>query len=60
MRYICPLIVVSDIKRSRQFYESLLGQKVKYDFGENVQFEGDFSIHCLKGKSSTIFYATWV
>jgi catechol 2,3-dioxygenase-like lactoylglutathione lyase family enzyme len=45
MRYICPLIVISDIERSRQFYENLLGQKVKYDFGENVQFEGDFSIH---------------
>jgi hypothetical protein len=23
----------------------MLGQKVKYDFGENVTFEGDFAIH---------------
>lgn len=48
MKYICPLIVVSDIKSSRDFYERILGQKVKYDFGENVQFEGDFSIHLEK------------
>ncbi len=45
MKYICPLIVVSDIKTSREFYENVLAQKVKYDFGENVEFEGDFSIH---------------
>ena len=45
MKYICPLLVVSDIKRSRKFYETVLGQKVKADFGENVTFEGDFAIH---------------
>lgn len=45
MKYICPLIVVKDIKISREFYENVLGQKVKYDFGENVTFEGDFAIH---------------
>jgi catechol 2,3-dioxygenase-like lactoylglutathione lyase family enzyme len=45
MKYICPLITVSDIKRSRDFYEKILKQKVKFDFGENVTFEGDFSIH---------------
>ncbi|MBN2213461.1 MAG: VOC family protein [Bacteroidales bacterium] len=45
MKYICPLITVSDIGRSRDFYERILGQKVKYDYGENVTFEGDFAIH---------------
>ena len=45
MKYICSLIAVSDIKKSRNFYENILGQKVKYDFGENVSFEGDFAIH---------------
>lgn len=48
MQYICPLIVVKDITVSRQFYEEVLGQKIKYDFGENVTFEGDFSIHLEK------------
>jgi len=45
MKFICPLIVVSDINISKKFYEIVLNQKVKYDFGENVTFEGDFSIH---------------
>ncbi len=45
MKFICPLIVVEDVKRSRYLYEVLLGQKVKSDFGENVAFEGDFAIH---------------
>ncbi len=45
MKFICPLITVSEIERSRKFYENLLGQKVKYDFGENVTFYGDFAIH---------------
>jgi len=44
MRYVGPLIVVKDVQRSREFYEKL-GQKVKYDFGENVEFSGGFSIH---------------
>ncbi len=45
MKYICPLIVVADIKKARALYEGLLGQKVKMDFGENVTFHGDFAIH---------------
>ena len=45
MKYICPLLVVSDIESSRAFYENVLNQKVKFDFGENVTFEGDFAIH---------------
>jgi len=45
MKYICPLIVVDDIGKSRYFYEKLLGQTVKMDLGENVVFNGDFSIH---------------
>ena len=45
IKYICPLITVSDIKRSRDFYENILGQKVKFDFGESITFHGDFAIH---------------
>ncbi|MBI9066406.1 MAG: hypothetical protein JEZ09_03870 [Salinivirgaceae bacterium] len=45
MKFICPLITVADIKKSREFYEKVLEQKVKFDFGENVTFEGDFAIH---------------
>ena len=48
LKFICPLICVEDIPRSRHFYEHILGQEVLYDFGENVTFKGDFAIH-LKG-----------
>lgn len=45
MKYICPLIIVNDMQRARFFYEQLLHQKIKYDFGENITFEGDFALH---------------
>jgi catechol 2,3-dioxygenase-like lactoylglutathione lyase family enzyme len=45
MKFICPLITVSDINESRLFYENLLKQKVEFDFGENISFESGFSIH---------------
>lgn len=45
MKFICPLIVVNNMEVSRNFYEKVLGQKVQYDFGENVSFEGGFAIH---------------
>jgi len=45
MKYVCPLITVSNIKLARDFYENVLDQKVKYDFGESITFYGDFAIH---------------
>lgn len=45
LKFICPLIAVEDIAVSRHFYEYILGQEVKFDFGENVVFKGDFAIH---------------
>ena len=54
MKYMCPLIVVNDVKRSREFYENVLEQTVKVDFGENVTFEGDFAIHQKKHFKSLI------
>jgi catechol 2,3-dioxygenase-like lactoylglutathione lyase family enzyme len=45
MKYVCSLIVVKDIERSRAFYEKALQQKVLMDFGANVSFEGGFAIH---------------
>jgi catechol 2,3-dioxygenase-like lactoylglutathione lyase family enzyme len=45
LKFVSPLIVVEDMARSRQFYEQLLGQQVKFDFGVDVAFEGDFTIH---------------
>jgi uncharacterized glyoxalase superfamily protein PhnB len=53
MRFICPLIVVNEMKASRNFYENILNQKVQFDFGENVSFESGFAIH-LKSHFSNL------
>lgn len=45
MKYMAVLLVVEDIQKSRYFYETILKQKLKFDFGENITFHGDFSIH---------------
>lgn len=45
MKFICALVTVSNMERARRFYEDILNQKVKYDFGENVTYHGDFAIH---------------
>ena len=37
--------MVENIERSREFYEKTLKQKVKYNFGVNISFEGGFAIH---------------
>ncbi|MEI6290694.1 MAG: VOC family protein [Chloroflexota bacterium] len=44
LKFNSPLIVVNDIARSRHFYEQILSQKVKFDFGPDIPFEG-FTIH---------------
>lgn len=54
IRYVCPLIVVSDMQRARIFYESILDQKVIADFGENITFQGDFALHLKSHFSSLI------
>lgn len=43
-RYVSSLLFVSDIKTSRDFYESVLGQSVGLDHGECVAFSAGFSI----------------
>jgi catechol 2,3-dioxygenase-like lactoylglutathione lyase family enzyme len=45
MKFVCPLIVVNNMEASRSFYENTLNQKVQFDFGENISFEGGFAIH---------------
>jgi uncharacterized glyoxalase superfamily protein PhnB len=54
MKYIGALLAVENIPHSRTFYEGLLHQKVKYDFGENVTYEGGFAIHLKSHFASLI------
>ncbi|BDZ71839.1 VOC family protein [Methanobacterium petrolearium] len=45
VRYICPLITVKDIEKSRKFYVEVLNQEVEIDHGANLAFKGGFAIH---------------
>lgn len=60
INYICPLITVQDIEKSRKFYEDVLNQEVEIDHGANVSFKAGFAIHdvqhyqMLIGESITI------
>jgi catechol 2,3-dioxygenase-like lactoylglutathione lyase family enzyme len=45
MKFICVLLVVDDVERSKAFYRDVLGQAIKHDFGESVTFHGGFAIH---------------
>jgi catechol 2,3-dioxygenase-like lactoylglutathione lyase family enzyme len=44
IKFESSVLFVADIHASRAFYENILMQKVIADFGENVGFEGGFSI----------------
>jgi len=46
LKFAGTLITVADMKRARNFYETLLRQTVISDYGANVAFEGGFAIHC--------------
>ena len=48
MRYVSTLIVVSDIKKSKEFYHDVLGLDVIADFGANVTLTGNISLQTLE------------
>jgi len=48
IKYICSLLTVKDIQKSREFYEKVLKQEVELDHSENVSFKGGFAIHDRK------------
>jgi predicted enzyme related to lactoylglutathione lyase len=54
MKYMCPLITVESIAESKEFYVNVLRQKIKDDYGENVVFEGDFSLHAKEHYASLL------
>jgi catechol 2,3-dioxygenase-like lactoylglutathione lyase family enzyme len=45
IKYSGILITVKDIAASRAFYENLLGQKIKFDFGVDIPFESGVTLH---------------
>ncbi|WP_457578608.1 VOC family protein [Ensifer adhaerens] len=55
MRFINPIPFVSDIERSRTFYETTLGLTIRADFGNFVLFVGGFAIHEGRSLERTIW-----
>ena len=49
MQFQNPLLAVSDLERSKQFYREVLGLHVILDFGANVTLTGGI---CLQTKES--------
>ncbi|MHC1683074.1 MAG: VOC family protein [Clostridiaceae bacterium] len=44
MRFLNPMIVVSDMERSKRFYYEVLGLEVFVDFGANVTLTGGIAL----------------
>ncbi len=55
MRFINPIPFVSDIERSRTFYETTLGLTIREDFGNFVLFVGGFAIDEGRSLERTIW-----
>ncbi|MBP5224517.1 MAG: GNAT family N-acetyltransferase [Lachnospiraceae bacterium] len=47
MKYVCALIAVKDIEKSKRFYQDVLGLGVVDDFGANVTLEGGIALQTL-------------
>lgn len=45
IKYVCTLLTVKNIQKSKEFYENILNQDVDLDHGENVSFKGGFALH---------------
>ena len=48
LKFKCPLLVVTDMKKAIAFYEEVIGDRVAFNFGANVQFEGGFALQEMK------------
>ena len=47
MKFKNPLLVVTDLERSKQFYREILGLRVIQDFGANVTLTGGICLQTL-------------
>ena len=59
MDYRSVVLAVRDMERSKKFYTKLFGQKIELDFGENVVFDGGFSIQEGFGRLTGIPEVQW-
>ncbi|WP_404406640.1 VOC family protein [Pelagibacterium halotolerans] len=55
MRFVNPLVFVSDLERSRRFYVEVMGLTVKEQDGGVVIFEGGFAVHQGEALQQTVW-----
>jgi catechol 2,3-dioxygenase-like lactoylglutathione lyase family enzyme len=55
LKLISSVVFVKDMQASRQFYETVLGQKVLMDHGPNVGFEGGFALWQVEHAHQMVF-----
>ena len=48
LKFKCPLLAVTDMEKAITFYEEVIGDRIAFNFGENVQFEGGFALQEMK------------
>lgn len=48
MKYVCTLIAVRDMERSKRFYKDVLGLNVAADFGANVTLDGGVALQTME------------
>ena len=48
MKYLGPLIAITDMERSKAFYKKHLGLEVEVDFGANVTLTGGVALQTLE------------
>ena len=54
MKFKAPMIVVTNMERSKQFYREVLGLRVTADFGANVTLTGGVSLQTANSWASFI------
>lgn len=57
MRFVNPIVFVSDIERSRRFYRDIVGLVIRADFGNFIAFESGFAIHDGRSLAETVWGA---
>ncbi|WP_083608212.1 VOC family protein [Teredinibacter haidensis] len=55
IKFINTIVFCSDIKLSKNFYESILGVQVEKDLGDIVFFGNNLVLHCADSITSTVF-----
>lgn len=55
MRFINPLVFVSDLERSKRFYVEVMGLIIKMQEGDVVIFENGFAIHQGEALQKTVW-----